>query len=56
MKLGENHVDEIICLMKGTPEESAIVGFHPLSVRMGCRDIEVGVSLVGGRRTDNLKD
>jgi hypothetical protein len=35
MKLGKNHVDEIMCLMQVSPEESAIVGFCPLLVRVG---------------------
>jgi hypothetical protein len=42
VKLGENHVDEIMCLMSGTPEENAIVGFYPQPVRVGMGGLSGG--------------
>jgi hypothetical protein len=34
-RLGNSHVDEVMCCMQGASKETAIVRFRPLSMRMG---------------------
>lgn len=34
-RLGNSHVDEVMCRMQGASKKAAIVRFRPLSMRMG---------------------
>lgn len=52
----KNDVDEVLCCMQGSSQETAIVRFRPLSMRMGVAGRSIVETDKGSELTEELKD